>query len=122
MKPKSSRVKIQNKKSEVLGDVAEAILKKEEDVSRDQNVNSTVQCRTVTSGDGDTDVLLKFMSSVECQNPNNQETPVPFIDNISPMFPSTLIIPNVPLTTPRPSAPSALLSISCQFPSSQHYI
>ena len=55
--------------SEVLVDVTEAILRKEEDVSKDQNVNSTVQCRTVTSGDGDTDVLLKFMSSVECPNP-----------------------------------------------------
>ena len=43
--------------------------------------------------------------------PDNQETPVPFIDNISPMFPSTLVIPNVPLTTPRPSAPLVLLSI-----------
>ena len=40
-----------------------------EDVSRDQNVNSTVKCRTVTSGDGESDVLLKFLSSVECPNP-----------------------------------------------------
>ena len=86
-----------------------------EDVSRDQNVNSTVQCRTVTSGDGDTDVLLKFMSSVECPNPNDQEAPVPFIDNISPMFQSTLVIPTVPLTTHRPSAPPVFLSISSSF-------
>ena len=31
--------------------------------------NLSVQCRTVTSGNADSDVLLKFMSSVECPNP-----------------------------------------------------
>ena len=56
----SSKEESDEDSSEVLEDVTEAILRKEEDVSRDQNVNSTVQCRTVTSGDGDTDVLLKF--------------------------------------------------------------
>ena len=41
--------------SEVLEDVTEAIPK--EDDSREKKVNSTVQYRTVTSGDGDTDAL-----------------------------------------------------------------
>ena len=90
--------------SEVLGDVTEAILRKEEDVSRDQNVNSTVQCRTVTSGDGDTDVLLKLMSSVECPNTNDQETKYHHRQYISPIIPIHPI-PLYPLTTHRPSAP-----------------
>ena len=35
----------------------------------EENTRVSVQCRTVTCGDGTTDELLKFMANTECPNP-----------------------------------------------------